>query len=314
MDFLQTFGMRVIDVIFILLFFYLIFSNLPMKRLGGAVKGIIVVAILWFIAQTFKLHMAEAVLGNITQYGFLLLIIMFPKEFQKLLENIGRRRIFSWNTKRLIEHDSRKELANAVINLARRKQGATIVIAREDSLDDEIISGEELGDVFITQNMIESLFNPRSATKDGAMIIRDDVIVSSGSRLTIARNAELEKTGAGKRHLSALGVVTENDCMAIVVSGDTGTISLFGTIDGVTNTDYGLLLREEDLHDGIDAPFIVNRIEDYLKGTDKSVTDKKVKATKRSKEKAQAQAKAQKGKPVKPKPKPRPKTRPNRND
>lgn len=286
MDFLQTFGLRVMDVLFILLFFYLIFSNLPMKRLGGAIKGMVVVAVLWFIANSLNFHMASAVLGNITQYGFLLLIIMFPTEFRKLLENIGRRRVFSWNTKRLIEQESRKEVANAVINMARRKQGATIVIAREDNLDEEIMNGEELGDVFISQNTIEAYFNPRSSTKDGAIIIRDDMILSAGSRLPIAKSTDLERTGAGKRHLSGLGVVTKNDCMAIVVSGDTGTISFFGKIDGKINVDFALKLRDIDLHDGVDANYVVNRIEDYLKGTDKD--EKSIKAKKRKVDKKKA--------------------------
>lgn len=287
MDFLQTFGMRILDILFILMFFSFILINLPIKRLGGAVKGIISVAVLWFIANALNFHMASAVLGNITQYGFLLLIIMFPNEFRKLMENIGRRRVFSWNTRRLIEHDSRKELAKAVVNLAMNKQGATIVIAREDNLDEEILSGEELGDVYITQNMIETQFSPRSKTKNGALIIRDDMIVSAGCRLPVAKNESLESTGAGLRHLSGLGVVSKYDCMSIVVSEESGTISLFGKLGNKTKVDYALRLLEYDLQDGIDENYIVNRIEDFLRG--KEIDVKEIETNKRKGEKKRIQ-------------------------
>lgn len=256
------------DIIFILLLFLLLFTNLPIKRMGGALKGLVLVAVLWFVARALNFHMAEAVLGNVTQYGFLLLIILFPKEFRRLLENLGRRRIFGGNTNNLISKESREELAKAVINMANRKDGGIILIAREDSLDDWIVEGEELGDVFINQNTIEMLFHPDSKVSGGAMIIRDDMILSANVRLPLTSSKALESKGAGRRHFAGLGAVTNSDAVAIVVSGDTGTISMFGKFDKKLSIDFGMKTLRGDMTGGMDETQFLNRLEDYLKGKD----------------------------------------------
>src|SRR5690606_28600206 len=98
LDYIVTYGIMTLDVLMLLVFFYIIFTNLPIRRIAGAVKGILFVVVLWFTSRLLNFHMAEAVLGQIIQYGFLAVIILFPNEFRKLLENIGRRRVFSWNT------------------------------------------------------------------------------------------------------------------------------------------------------------------------------------------------------------------------
>lgn len=272
-DYLITYGVMTFDVLLILAFFYVIFVNLPKRRLSGAVKGILFVVVLWFVARFLKFYMTEAVLAQIIQYGFLAVIIMFPNEFRKLLENIGRRRVFSWNTNRLIEPDSRKELAEAVVNMARRKQGAVIVIAREDNLEEEANTGQLVGEMVIKKEFIEMMFSESSKLNRGAMIIRDDVIISANARLPLANNQKLRDAGAGKRHLAGLGIVAKKDSMAIVVSGDTGYITLVGYVDDGVVLDFAMPLREYDLHDGIDETYIINRIEDFLKGTVKDVEE-----------------------------------------
>lgn len=297
MDYLVTYGVMTLDVLLLLIIFYIIFSNLPIKRVSGAVKGILVVVVLWFIARTFNFFMAEAVLGQLIRYGFLAVIILFPNEFRKLLDNIGRRRVFSWNTSRLIEKESRKEVAEAVVNLARRKQGAVIVIAREDNLDEEAKTGQLTGETVITKEIIEMVFMEGSKLNRGAMIIRDDAIVGVNARLPVASNTKLVEAGAGKRHLAGLGIVAKKDSMAIVVSGDTGYITMLGYVDGNVVIDFAMSLREFDLQEGIDENYIINRIEDFLKGTLKEDT-KESKARKRGKKKEKV-TKEKADKPVK---------------
>lgn len=274
MDFIVTYGIMTLDIVMLLVFFYIIFTNLPIKRIAGAVKGILFVVFLWFVARLLNFHMAEAVLGQIIQYGFLAVIILFPNEFRKLLENIGRRRIFSWNTNRLISMDSRRELANAVINMARKKTGAIIVIAREDNLSDEAEAGAELGELDIKREYIEMIFSEGSEIRNGAVIIRDDAIISANARLPLAENDKLREAGAGKRHLAGLGIVVKRDSMSIVVSADTGHITMIGYIDGKALVDLAMPLREYDLQDGIDEQYIMVRIEDFLRGKE-IVTDVK---------------------------------------
>lgn len=273
LDYIVTYGIMTLDVLMLLVFFYIIFTNLPIRRIAGAVKGILFVVVLWFTSRLLNFHMAEAVLGQIIQYGFLAVIILFPNEFRKLLENIGRRRVFSWNTWRLIERESRKELAEAVVMLARKKNGALIVIAREDGLDEEAGTGNTIGEMEIKKEYIEMLFSETSSVSKGAVIIKDDAIISADARLPLARNKQLQDAGAGKRHLAGLGIVLKKDCMAIIVSADTGYVTMIGYIGDEVVTDFAMPLREFDLQDGIDESYIIERIDDFLRGKELEVNE-----------------------------------------
>lgn len=285
MDYIVTYGVMTLDVLMLLVFFYIIFTNLPIRRISGAIKGILFVVFLWFASRALNFHMVEAVLSQIIQYGFLALIVLFPGEFRKLLDNIGRRRVFSWNTNGLLQKDSRQEVAEAVVVLARKKHGALLVIAREDGLDEESQSGKEIGEMVVKKEFIEMLFDPISQVNRGALIIKDDVITGTDARLPLANNKQLREAGAGKRHLAALGIVAKKDCMAIVVSADTGYITMIGYIDDELVLDFAMPLREYDLQDGIDELFIVERIEDFLKGKDTSEIEIKEKKRRRKNKK-----------------------------
>lgn len=268
MDIITSFGSQALDFVFIAVFFYILLKNLPLGRLGGAFKGAILVVCIWFITRIFHFQLSETILGNIIEYGFLALMILFPLEFRKLMENLGRRRVFNWNTKGLIDMDSRKELATAVINLARRKEGGLFVIARQDTLDDLSNDGVYVGESEIHHEFLELAFHRDSKIKQGAVIIKDDAIVSTNVYLPVAVTRKLEQHGLGDRHLAGLGVVHEYDCMAIIVSESTGNVTIIGRINGIPDIDLGRRIKYEDFQQGIDEAYIINQIEYYLKGTD----------------------------------------------
>lgn len=298
LDMLIGYGKNALDIGIILLFLYILFSNLHVSRLMGALKGLGVVVVLWFIARTLDFPMAENTLRQIVQFSFLGLMIMFPKDFRQLLENIGRRRIFSWNTQNLIRNDSRNELAKAIVTMARRRYGGIIVIARESGLEDEIMSGDYIGEMAIKQDYVEMLVHPESKANRGAIIIKDDQIISANAQLPLTENKQLMSVGAGKRHLAGLGIVADKDCMAIIVSGETGAITMVGKFDDVLSVDFAMPLKEMDVVDGIDEDFIKYRLEEYLKGT--SRTEKKEKRAKASrKQREENQKRVQQAKQAK---------------
>lgn len=297
MDILTLYWRTILDVGLILVFAYLLFSNLHLSRLMGALKGLGVVAVMWFIARTLDFPLAEATFRYIVQFSFLALMIMFPKDFQQLLEHIGRRRMFNMNTQGLIRNDSRKELAKAVITMARKRQGGILVIARESGLEDEIMSGEFIGEMSIKQSFIELLTHRESKVSSGAVIIKDDQIVSVNAILPLTENKQLESVGAGKRHLAGLGIVADKDCVSIIVSGETGAITMVGKFDGVLSVDFAMPLKEVDVVDGIDEDFILYRIEEYLKGTSKTnKQESKAKSSRKQQEAASAKRKQQQAK------------------
>lgn len=291
MDFISTYGLQILDVAFIIFFFIVIFSNLPLHRMMGVFKGIIFIIILWFFARLFSFSMAETILSNIIQYGFLGLLILFPNEFKKLLENLGRRRFFNWNINSLIALDSRRKLAKALVHLADKKQGAIVVIAKGDNLDEEIDSGTFVGEMAIESEFIEMIFHSESDVKDGALIIKDNEIVSTKCRLPVLKNEHLEKAGAGSRHFAGLGVTSAYDCIAFVVSETVGTISIMGYLNGKLSTEYALELKQYNVKEGITEDDLVTLMETYLKDNTRKKKPKKKPVKK--------QPQKQKQKPVK---------------
>lgn len=275
MDFISTYGLQILDVAFIIFFFIVIFSNLPLHRMMGVFKGIIFIIILWFFARLFSFSMAETILSQIIQYGFLGLLILFPNEFKKLLENLGRRRFFNWNINSLISLESRRNLAKALVNLAERKEGALVVIAKGDNLDEEIDSGKFVGEMAIESEFIEMIFHTDSEVKNGALIIKDNEIVSTKCRLPILRNEQLEKSGAGSRHLAGLGVTSAYDCIAFVVSETSAKISVMGYLNGKLSTEYALELKQFNVKEGITEDDLVTIMETYLKDNTRKKKPKK---------------------------------------
>ena len=255
-----------LDFIFIFIFFYLIYVNLPLHRMVGVFKGIIFVIVLWFLAKTFHFELSSTILGEIVKYGFLAIVILFPKEIKKMLESIGRRRIFSWNINGLISPTSRRELAETIADMSRKKIGGIFVIAREATLDEEIDSGVYIGEMSIQKEYLELLFHPESKVRDGAVIIKDDEVISARCRLPVIEHETLENAGAGSRHLAGLGVTYKHDCVAIVVSETTGDISFMGRKDGKVGLDFAIPLKENDPVDGISEDDIITIIENYLRG------------------------------------------------
>ncbi|MGY4876101.1 diadenylate cyclase [Bacillus licheniformis] len=268
-----------LDALVLATFFFIVFRNLQAMRVTGLLKGAILVVGMWLFARLFSLKMTESIVTIILQYAFLAVIIMFPKEFRGMLDRFGRRKVFSWNRDRLISMESRKELVRSIMDLSRKKRGALIVIAREDDLQQEIDSGTLLGEVNIKKEVIDLLFSSDSELNNGAVIIRDNAIVSANSRLPIVENQQLQRWGAGSRHLGAVGIVQEKDSIAIAVSADTGKITLVGYIGKNLSVDLGLELKEFNIQAGVDEQALLMRIDKLIqgKGDSKKVKSKKVK-------------------------------------
>lgn len=288
MDLLSTYGIQILDVGFIIFLFIILFSNLPLHRMMGAFKGIIFIVILWFIAKILSLSMAETILSQIIQYGFLGIIILYPMDFKKLLENVGRRRFFNSNINSLISPIGRKELAKGLIQLARNKDGAIVVIAKGDNLDEEVETGMFVGEMDIKHEFIEMIFHKESKVKDGAVIIKDDEIIATNCRLPIAEFKGLRESGAGDRHLAGVGVVSERDCIALVVSGSQATISVIGYKKGKLFAEYSIPLKEENHKEGITEESLVTIMEQLLKDTTRKQAKRKTKQKPQQKKKVKS--------------------------
>ncbi len=207
---------------------YLVLSLLRISRGSGLVRGLgvalLIVGVgLYSLARAWNLHELEQILDAIFGVVILMLVVIFQPELRRGILRLGEHgllsRFLGSETKEPIE-----DIAKAVARMARHKQGALIVIERQTALDAYIDKGVPL-DAEVGSLLLESIFQDKGALHDGAVIIRGGRIVAAGAILPLSEGEGLSKT-TGTRHRAALGLAEETDAVTVVVSEETGGISV----------------------------------------------------------------------------------------
>ena len=230
------FGIKdIIDILLVAILLYYIYRLMKESRSLNVFMGILVFVVLWLVvAQVLQMRLLGSILDKFVSVGVIVLVILFQDEIRKFLYNLGAhqrmrylRRFFSVNEKK---QDSQKlkqvimPLVMSCMSMSKKKVGALIVIQRTTPLDDIVATGESL-DASINQRLIENLFFKNSPLHDGAMIIASDRIKAAGCILPVSHDLNIPKE-LGLRHRAALGITHESDSIAIVVSEETGGISV----------------------------------------------------------------------------------------
>ena len=217
-------------------------------RAWQLLKGIIILLIVKIISDYFDLRTTGVILEYILTWGVLALIIIFQPEIRNSLEQLGKKQIITRH--RSLTLDEREkviyEIMNSIDYLRKAKIGGLIVIEREISLGDYIEKSKSL-DADISSDLLVSIFFPRNPLHDGGVIIQGNKITCAGAVFPISLNGKINKK-LGTRHRAALGISEESDCIAIVVSEETGKVSI--AIEGVLNynlsiDDTRMILIEE---------------------------------------------------------------------
>jgi diadenylate cyclase len=240
MDYLADLSIN--DIIDILIVSYVIYQLILLVRGTRAIqllKGIFVVLVVWALSVLLSLNTLQWMIRQLFTYGVLALVIIFQPELRRALDQLGRGKLFSRTT---ADEDLNKRIGNvlaAVNYLAKRKIGALIVFERETGLNDFVESGVAI-DSLISSELLSNLFIPNSPLHDGAVIIRRDRLVAAGCYLPLSENPFISKE-LGTRHRAAIGVSEVSDAISIVVSEETGQISL--AINGQIVRD----IKEESL-------------------------------------------------------------------
>jgi diadenylate cyclase len=180
---------------------------------------------LYGLARLLKLSLLGAILDLILPYTPVALIVIFQSEIRRALIRIGRRRWMGFGG-RLERLESADEILLAIRTLRQSRIGALIVLERETGLRTFIESGVKL-DARLSRDLLLSIFNPGAALHDGAVIVQKDQIAAAACFLPLSMNPVLART-LGTRHRAAIGVTEETDCLAIVVSEQTGGVSVAG--------------------------------------------------------------------------------------
>jgi diadenylate cyclase len=220
----------VIDVLLVAVLVYQFLIMVKGRRAAPILIGVSVLALVYVISVYTHLELLRTVLAALAPYTGFALIVMFHSELRRLLARIGRTHFFAVGT-RLQRREVIQEILLAVQQMAQRKVGALIVIERDVGLRTFVESGVTL-DACVSSDLLCSIFEPGGALHDGAAIIQRDRISAAGCFLPLTMNPQLLST-LGTRHRAAIGITEEADCLSVVVSEETGRVSVaaFGDVE-----------------------------------------------------------------------------------
>ena len=240
---------KIIDISLVWVIIYSVLKSLKNNvKMVLIFKGVLIIIIIKLLSDWLHLTTVGLLLEYVIMWGPLALIIIFQPEIRNILEHLGRKQILTKH--RVLTMDEREkmiyEIMNAVEYLRKSRIGALIVIERDVSLNDYILRSKAIY-ADISQELLESIFFPRNPLHDGGVIVQGNKITSAGAVFPISLNTKINKR-LGTRHRAALGISEESDAIAIVVSEETGKISIAisGTLNhGLSIDDARMLLVEE---------------------------------------------------------------------
>ena len=223
-------GFGVTDAIDILLVTFIVYEVLGFiweSRAEQLVKGLVVLLVVALASQYLHLFALHTLLKAVLEIGLIALVVVFQPELRRGLEKMGRRRVFRPSAVRLAEDRAReatRQIVTAVSHMAEEKTGALIVFWQSGSLSDIMKTGTAV-DAQVSSQLIENIFYKGSPLHDGALVIRGDRILSAACILPLTERIELPD-GMGTRHRAALGMTEVSDAVVLVVSEETGIISM----------------------------------------------------------------------------------------
>ena len=230
-DILRT--IRIQDVLDILIVAYLVYKLIDLlreTRAGQLIKGVLGIILVYVLSQAFQLRAVSAIIRYLITYGVFALLIIFQPELRKILEKLGRTS-FSLNSiggNSFENNSNMMRCINAICDscaiLSKERTGALIVIERSTRLGDIIATGT-LVDASPSAELIRNIFFKNSPLHDGAMVIRDGRVHAAGCFLPLSNNYDISRT-LGTRHRAALGMSEVSDALIVIVSEETGAISV----------------------------------------------------------------------------------------
>ena len=225
-----THRLGIIDIIDILIVAVIIYELLLLTRhtRGSALlKGLFLLLVIILISSLMGLKSLNWLLLAILQNGALVLVILFQPELRKALERMGRSRILTKSNRRSIDEERDTviaEIVQTVVDLSRRRVGALLVFERQTGLEDVIETGTRLN-AEVSAPLLENIFEPNTPLHDGAAVIRDDQVIAAACILPLAEASGVSRE-LGTRQRAAVGISENTDAAVVVVSEETGIVSM----------------------------------------------------------------------------------------
>ncbi len=221
----------IIDIFIVTIIVYLLLNWLNETRGMQLIKGIAILFVVVAVSNLIGLTALNYILSGIFQFGVIAIVVIFQPELRSILEQMGRSKVGrlldiaanTANNDNLINKNV-DEIVTAAVNMASTKTGALMVIERETRMGEIAKTGTFL-DADISSSLLENIFVPNTPLHDGAVMIRGNKIIAAGCFLPLTSNANLSRE-LGTRHRAALGVSEVSDAVVVVVSEETGKISI----------------------------------------------------------------------------------------
>jgi uncharacterized protein (TIGR00159 family) len=229
------FGVKdIIDILLVALMLYYLYRLMRESRSLNVFIGIMVFVVLWlFVSQILEMRLLGSILDKLVSVGVIAMIVIFQDDIRKFLYNLGAHQRMRAIAKLFSSSKSKDDktlksmimpIVMASMNMSRGKVGALIVIERNLPLDDIVMTGDVI-DANINQRLIENIFFKNSPLHDGAMVISKMRVRAAGCILPVSHDLSIPKE-LGLRHRAALGISQESDAVAVIVSEETGSISV----------------------------------------------------------------------------------------
>ncbi|MBQ3071891.1 MAG: diadenylate cyclase CdaA [Oscillospiraceae bacterium] len=220
----------VTDSIDILVVAFLIYKVIGVLRGSAAIRvalGVLLLLLATWLTEELRLNSLNYILDRVLELGLVALVIVFQPELRRFLQHMGSRKLvdlLQGRSKRSITEAAVENVVNAAEILSREKVGALIVFERETRLDEYFKYGTTL-DALVSVQLLRSLFFPKAALHDGAVIIRQGRVAVAACVLPLTENTHLN-SDLGTRHRAGIGISEVSDALVVIVSEETGTISV----------------------------------------------------------------------------------------
>jgi diadenylate cyclase len=219
-----------VDILAVAFLIYQFVAAIRGRRAAQALSGLVVLAGTYGIAVWARLDLLRSLLQTLAPYTAFALIVMFQSEIRRVLARIGRQRWLGLSG-RMQRRESIEEVILALEHLARTKTGALIVLERDVGLRSFVETGVVM-DAALSRDLLLSVFYPGTPLHDGAVIVQGDRVAAAACFLPLTTNPNVASK-LGTRHRAGIGITEEADCLALVVSEETGWISIaaYGEIE-----------------------------------------------------------------------------------
>ncbi len=256
----------ILDIVIVIFLLYCFFKIVKGSRAWQLIKGIAFLIIITWLSSLLNLKILNSILTGIMNWGVIAIIVIFQPELRRGLEQLGTNKFTKFfGLDSDVATKTKEDIYKVVIaatELSKTKTGALIVIERDINIQDIIATGVPMGSE-VSPQLLVNIFVPKTPLHDGAVVISNNKIVAAACVLPLANDADIAKE-LGTRHRAAIGISKESDSVVVVVSEETGKISI--AKDGTLIAD----LREDSLKKILISNIITKRF------ADKKVNENKV--------------------------------------